>query len=164
MAQRLPARLLRAVHRIEDGLLASTLALLVLIAFGQIIARLLFNTGWQWAGPTERLLILWLAMLGALAATRDNRHIAIDLLPRLLPPFWRRFAWGAGQLFAAVICALLAWGSVDLVLLEYESAGMAVANLPIWVSLLILPLGFSLMALRMLLAAFSAPPVDSDVA
>ncbi len=157
MAASRRASLLRLLHTLEDGLLALTLSLLVLLAVGQIVARLFFDSGWVWVEPSMRLLILWLAMLGALAATRDGRHIAIDLLPRYLPPLGRRIAWAVGQLFAAVVCALMAWGSVDLVLLERDSAGLAFANLPIWVSLLILPLGFALMALRFTLSAFQPP-------
>ncbi|MCB1566462.1 MAG: TRAP transporter small permease subunit, partial [Xanthomonadales bacterium] len=46
-----------------------------------------------WSEPVSRLLVLWLALLGGLAATREGKHIAIDALPRLLPPLWRRIAW-----------------------------------------------------------------------
>ncbi len=159
----LPARLLRGLHQLEDGLLALALGLLVLLSVGQIVARMAFDAGGVWIEPSMRLLILWLAMLGALAATRDGRHIAIDVLPRLLPPVGKRIAWAVGQLFAALICALMAWGSVDLILLERESAGEVVSGLSIWVSLLILPIGFSLMALRMLVAALLPPPAESNV-
>lgn len=156
----LAARLLRMLHRIEDGLLALALALLVLLASGQILARLAFDAGEVWVEPSMRLLILWLAMLGALGATREGRHIAIDLLPRLLSPLGRQICWSVGQLFAASICLLMAWASAQLVQLERESAAVAFAALPTWVSLLILPAGFALMALRMTLTGFSAAPAE----
>lgn len=164
MSASMPTSLLRRLHQIEDGLLALALGLLVLLSVGQIVARMAFDAGGVWIEPSMRLLILWLAMLGALAATRDGRHIAIDVLPRLLPPWGRRFAWAVGQLFAALICALMAWGSVDLVLLERESAAEVVSGVSLWVSLLILPAGFSLMALRMLIAATLPPPAEHNVA
>lgn len=158
-----PTGLLRRLHQIEDGLLALALGLLVLLSVGQIVARMAFDAGGVWIEPSMRLLILWLAMLGALAATRDGRHIAIDVLPRFLPPLGRRIAWAIGQVFAALICVLMAWGSVDLVLLERESAAEVVSGVSLWVSLLILPAGFSLMALRMLIAAALPPPAEHNV-
>ncbi len=157
-------RLLRGLHQVEDGLLAVALGLLVLLSVGQIFARMAFDAGGVWIEPSMRLLILWLAMLGALAATRDGRHIAIDVLPRLLPPLGKRIAWASGQVFAALICALMAWGSVDLVLLERESASEVVSGVSLWVALLILPAGFSLMSLRMLVAAMLPPPAEHNVA
>jgi TRAP-type C4-dicarboxylate transport system permease small subunit len=162
MADARAVRLLRMLHRAEDALLALVLGVLVLLACGQILSRLLFDAGWSWVEPSMRLLILWLAMLGALAATRERRHIAIDLLPRMLPPLGRRLTWALGQLFAAGICVLLGWGSLQLVLLEHESETLAVASLPTWAALLILPLGFGLMALRMLVAAL-APPASEPL-
>ena len=86
------------------------------------------------------------------------------MLPRLLPPLGKRIAWAVGQVFAALICALMAWGSVDLVLLEAESAAEVVSGVSLWVPLLILPAGFSLMALRMLIAAALPPPAEHNVA
>jgi len=155
------AQTLRWLHRCEDALLALALGLLVLLACGQIVARLVFDAGGVWVEPSMRLVILWITMLGALAATRERRHVAIDLLPRLLPPVPRRLAWAFGQLFAGGLCALLAWGAWALVSLEREGGGVAFANLPVWVSLLILPAGFALMALRFLLTAWQPPPVDA---
>ncbi len=155
--------LLRWLHAAEDALLAVALTALVGIAALQIGARLLLDLGWNWVEESSRLLVLWIALLGALAATRERRHIAIDLLPRLLPPLGRRIAWILAQLFAAAVSALMAWGSVDFVLLERDGGATAFGSLPVWVSLLILPAGFALIAVRMLVAACLPPPVDDRV-
>ena len=46
----------------------------------QIVLRNFFASGLFWADELVRLLVLWLAVAGALAATRDRRHIAIELI------------------------------------------------------------------------------------
>lgn len=153
------SRLLRGLHRAEDGLLAvSTLALL-LLAVAQIVLRIGFDTGLTWSEPVARRGVLWLAMLGALGAAR--RHIAIDALPRVLPPAWRRAAWTLSQLAAAVISGLLAFYTASLVQMEYQVPVQFVSGVPSWVPMLILPVGFAVIALRLLLAGLLARPEAS---
>lgn len=58
---------------------------------------------------------LWLAFLGASLATRDERHIAIDVLPKLLNDQGKRFVRGLVGFAAAAISFMLArafWGAV----------------------------------------------------
>jgi TRAP-type C4-dicarboxylate transport system permease small subunit len=151
------------LHRAEDGLLAFALVLLLLLSVAQIVMRTFLDTGWVWAEPASRTLVLWLAMLGALAATREHKHIAIDALPRLFAPTWRRAVWALTQVFAAAICAAMAWYCWQLVSMEREAPVPLFGALPSWAGMLILPLGFGLMALRFALAAASAPPPpDND--
>lgn len=150
------------LHRAEDGLLASALVLLVLLSTAQILLRSVLETGWVWAEPASRTLVLWLAMLGALAATRDHKHIAIDALPRILPPRWRRAAWILTQGFAAAVCAAMAWYCWQMVAMEREAPVPLFGGVPSWVGMLVLPLGFALMALRFALSV-ALPPPEPDV-
>jgi TRAP-type C4-dicarboxylate transport system permease small subunit len=152
------SRLLRGLHRAEDLLLASLLGGLLLLALVQIGLRVFFNSGLEWAEPVGRMGVLWLALLGALGATRARRHIAIDALPRILPPRWHRLAWAISQLAAAVICGLLAWYGWGMVQLEREVPGLFVPGIPSWWPMLAFPAGFALMSLRFLVSAFGEPP------
>ncbi len=148
----------RRLHAAEDALLAALLLALVVLCAGQILARWLLDSGWIHAEPLSRTMVVWLAMMGALAATRTGKHLAIDALPRMLPATARRGVWALTELFAAAICVLLAWFGVNLVELERSDAVMLFATIPVWWSMLVLPLGFGLMALRFLLSAMLGPP------
>lgn len=152
------ARWRRRLVALEDGLLALLLLGLLAVAVGQILLRVVADAGVSWAEPVSRLLVMWLAVLGALAATRERRHIAIDALPRLLPPRGRRAAWVVSQLTAAGICAVLAWLGADLIVLELEAPATLPGGLPSWVGMLVLPFGFGLMALRFVICAVLEPP------
>ena len=151
-------RLLRGLHRVEDFLLASLLGCLLLLAIVQIGLRIFFDTGLEWAEPVSRIGVLWLALLGALGAARARRHIAIDALPRVLPPHWQRIAWAVSQLATAVICAMLAWYGWGMVLLEQEVPGLFVPGIPSWWPMLAFPAGFALMSLRFAISALAQPP------
>lgn len=153
------ARWLARLHRVEDLLLAALLGSLLLLSVGQIVLRVVFDAGLAWAEPVSRAGVLYLALLGALGATRSGKHIAIDALPRFLAPGPRRAVWAISQLAAAVVSLALAWLGAGMVAMEREAPVPFVAGIPSWVPMLVVPLGFGLMGLRFLVAAWMAPPV-----
>lgn len=150
----------RRLHALEDALLAGLLLLLVLLASGQIVARWLFDSGWAHSEPLSRTLVVWLAMLGALAATRSGKHLAIDALPRVFSASARRVAWALTEGFAAAICVALCWYGIRLVELEQADSVLLFGAVPAWWSMLVLPVGFGLMSLRFILSAVLGPPVQ----
>ncbi|KFN42919.1 TRAP transporter small permease [Arenimonas oryziterrae] len=150
-------KLLRGLHRAEDLLLAALLAALLLLSVLQIGLRMFFDTGLEWAETVSRMGVLWLALFGALGAARAHRHIAIDALPRLLPPLWRRVAWAIAQLATAVICGLLAWYGWGMLQMEREAPAVFVEGVASWWPMLAFPFGFGLLSLRFAIAAFGQP-------
>jgi TRAP-type C4-dicarboxylate transport system permease small subunit len=151
-------RLLRGLHRAEDWLLAGLLGVLLLLSVVQIALRIFFDTGLEWAEPVSRMGVLWLALFGALGAARAHRHIAIDALPRLLPPAIRRAAWVVTQLATATVCGLLAWYGWGMFQMEREAPSLFVEGIASWWPMLAFPFGFGLLALRFVVSAFLAPP------
>ena len=154
-------RLLRGLHRLEDGLLAGLLLILLLLAVAQIGLRWIADTGWIEGETVQRTLVLWIALLGALGAARERRHLALDLLPRLLPPWGRRLVWALAQLIAAALCAVMAWYGWSLIALEREAPGVLFAGVPSWVGMLILPFGFAVLTLRFVIASVFGPPDEA---
>lgn len=151
-------RILRGLHRAEDILLACLLGGLLLLALVQIGLRIFLHSGLEWAEPVSRIGVLWLALLGALGATRTRRHIAIDALPRILPPRLHRASWILAQLAAAAVCALLAWYGWGMVELEQEMPSLFVPGIPSWWPMLAFPIAFALMSMRFVVSAFAGPP------
>jgi len=141
-------RLLSALHKAEDTLLVSLLLAMIVLAGVDILARTLFGGGVLWIPPLLRIMVLWLGLLGALLATRSREHIAIDLINRLAPDSVARWLSVLTSLFAAVICALIAWHGQRFVQLAWEFGDVAFGRVPAWPLQLIIPISFGLMALR----------------
>ncbi len=153
------SRALLWIGRIENALLALLVLILVVLAGAQIVLRDFFDTGLSWADPLMRSLVLWTGMLGALAAVRDDKHIALDVLQRFLSPKAQRAARIVTLGFTAMVCAVMAYYSYSLVaidLAETAQAG-AVSNVPAWLPESILPIAFGLMAVRFAVRAFASP-------
>ncbi len=157
---------IRALRLVEDAILVSLLTAMIGLSAAQILLRNLFETGLPWADPLLRLMVLWLALAGALAATRENRHIRIDLLSRFLSGAMNRAADRLASVFTAGICALLAWHGGRLVWFEYQDGTTVGAGIPAWVAQIVIPLGFGLMALRFALLALKPaeprPPATGE--
>jgi C4-dicarboxylate transporter, DctQ subunit len=149
---------LHYLHRFETYLLAFLLTALLLLSVLQIVLRVFFDTGFLWGEAVSRQGVLWLALLGALGATRDKKNIAIDALPRFLSAKWQQAMWTISQLAAAGICAALTWYGWGMIKLELEAPGVFVATIPSWWPMCVFVAGFALISLRLFFAAFSKPP------
>lgn len=139
---------IRVLHRLEDGLLALLLGTMILVAAAQIGLRNLFDWNFAWGDPLTRILVLWIALLGALAGSRNNRHISIDVLSHLLKGRAKAAVNAMTGLFTAAVCGILAWHAARFVLVEMESGATGLWNLPIWWFQTVMPVGFGLIGLR----------------
>lgn len=136
---------------------------MILLAFGQIVLRNGFDSGMSWADPVLRILVLWIGMLGAVAASRENRHITIDILNRLLPLNLRRWSEVVVAVFTTLVCGLLAWHTFRFVHDEFQYSNFEVAGIPVWLWQTILPIGFGLIAWRYLVRTAQLITGSEDV-
>ena len=153
-------RIAGLIERIETALIALLVLAMVLLAGAQILLRNLFDTGFSWADPLLRAMVLWTAMLGALAAARDDKHIGLDLLTHFLHGRPKQIARVIALLFAAAVSSAMAWHGWNLVEVDF-GAGTAIAGIPGWVIEAILPVGFALLAIRLAVRAFRPPRSDA---
>ncbi len=142
----------RVARSVETGLIVVVLSGLILLGAAQILLRNL-SIGIAWADGLARLAVLWLGLLGALAASRDGRHIAIGAATRWLPPGLRVGAGVCANVFGAAVIAALAWFSWAFVSDSREFGDMLLGNIPAWWLQLIMPVAFALIALCFLMQA-----------
>lgn len=145
------ARLVRAIGWFEQALLVVVLAMMVLLAGVQIVARNFFDQSIYGSDQLLRLLVLWVAFLGAIAASREGKHIHVDAIARWLPGRIKPAVAVLTDLFTATVCGVLVWQAIRYLQSVHEAGEMVFAELPVWVAASILPLAFSLIALRYVL-------------
>jgi len=142
---------LDAVGRfIENVLLVGLLSGMMLLSVAQIIAREFFETGFFWSGELVKIMVLWLAMVGAVAACRENRHIRIDAISHLLSERAITIVRLLVDTFAAVVCAIVAWHAWRYVQLEREWEDTVLLDTPAWLVHIIVPIAFALLSYRFL--------------
>lgn len=152
--QRPLALLWRGLHLVEDAALVVLLLMMILLAVAKIILRNAADTSFVWADPFLTVAVLWIGLLGAMIAARDNSHIAIDIATRYLPERLARFSAALIALFTAVVCAIVARHAWLFVLDEREVGAIAFGVVPSWVCESILPVAFALIAVRYFVIAW----------
>ena len=145
------SRALKWVHRAEDLLLVGMLLAMILLATLQILFRNFWGGGVVWGDSLVRILVLWIGLMGAMVATRQKRHISMDVLTRFLPKRLRHLAAAVVELFAAVICSISGYHAVRFVKEEMTYGGNAFGAVPAWVCEAIIPAALLVIALRYLL-------------
>lgn len=146
-------KLYKLLLKIETGLLTALLLSTILIAVAQIILRNLFDIGLFWAESYIRISVLWVVLLGAMIAARNNEHISIDFFVHKMNARVRLIVQRFTDLFSAVLCFIIAYHSVIFIQSEYESGGIAFGTIPNWFCESIIPFTFVVIAIRYLVSA-----------
>ena len=142
------------ISRLETVLVTILLTLMILMAFSQIVLRNFFSTGIDWGDALVRYLVVWVAFIGAAIATREGKHITIDLLSQWLTGAGSITIQALSCFISAVICGLLTVAAARFIRFEAQMGSTAFLDLPVWVPELIMPVTFGLMTLRFVMAMF----------
>lgn len=134
--------------KLEQAVLVSLLLVMVGLAFIQIFLRVFFHSGIIWGDVALRHLVLWVGLVGAMVATRESRHINIDILPRLLSGKPRKLLGIFIDFFSAFICVLLTLAGVKFVSDEFLAKTTTFLGIPGWIVAVIFPVAFSVITLH----------------
>ena len=144
-------RFQRLIEHVEDSILVGLLLLMIFMAVLQILLRDLFATGIVWSDVLVRILVLWVGLVGAMVASRQGRHINIDIMDRYLSERAKIVARFVVEFFTALICLIAAYYGLRFVQMEFSMGGRAFAKVPSWLCESIIPFAFMVMAVRYIL-------------
>lgn len=164
----------RFVNRLEEGLIAFFLGVMVVITFSQVVARYVFNTGAVWALELTTYVFAWLVLIGVSYGVKHSAHLGVDAFVRMFPARSQRWLILLGALLCCAYAGIMLYGSWDYwirmyrfgidtedlyvprVILEafggpdYEHEPVGIDR---WVPYLALPLGMALLLFRFVQAA-----------
>lgn len=135
-------------------MLIALLVSMIFLASGQIILRNFFDMGIIWIDPLLRVLVLWSGLIGATIASRNNKHIRIDLISHFFSKTMHMLAQMFIGLFTACVCFIIAAYGAKWVYLDYQDQMKGFAGLPSWALEIIIPVAFGLIALRYLVHSY----------
>ena len=141
-------RLDEKISRVEQVFVTILLTMMILTAFFQIVLRNFFDTGISWGDSLVRYLVVWVGFIGAAIATKEGKHINIDVVSRWLTGPESNYIRLVSHFFSAGICGLLTSAAIKFVIFEAQMGSTAFLKLPVWVPEIIIPVTFGLMTLR----------------
>ena len=146
------------IHKISDSIYKAESLLLTVLLLGLVFAgviQILLRRMTDFAVPdleiTMRWVVVWLTFIGASVATRQNKHVSVDALGRLFTGKAKIILDLLVAFFSFLIVSLLSYYSWLFVMEEKEFGTTVMNNLPAWLIELVFPLGFGLIAFRLLL-------------
>lgn len=141
-------RLLGFLDSVEEKLLGLMLAAMIILACVQIFLRYFYSSGLLWIDPLLRYLVLWCGLVGAVSATSQGKHIALDLTANRLPPAIDPWLALLTHLFCTLASAGLAWAGWLFLRGEFEAGIEGPLALPLWFWNGIFPVSFGLMTVK----------------
>lgn len=142
----------RAGRLAENTALVVLLGTMIGVSVFQIINRQLLGSSFSlaWADELVKMIVLWLAMVGSIAACRDNKHIRIDLITHILSGKIVSWIKIVVDVFAAAVCAMIGWQAYRLVREEVSWGDTILGDIPLWLAHAIVPLAFLLISYQFL--------------
>jgi len=141
------------IAKIAGWILVAVLSLMIIMSFGQVLLRNFFGTSIEWGDILLRHLVLWLGFLGATIATGEERHIKVDFLAKFIPPKLQKIFAILTSLFAALVCYFLLRAGMVFIDVGIDPKSILFLNIPIWYFVVIIPVGYGLMAFRFFVIA-----------
>jgi len=166
------ARVLRVFDRIIDigGAIAAVLLIAVMLATTvKVIFRYGLREGLIGVDQISGTILLYIAMLGAAWVLRRNEHVTIDLLLSHVGPRTRWLLTVVSALAGVAVCLIVTvFGTLEVI--DSIRTGVRIPaeiEMPRAVNLIVIPIGFLLLALQFLrqavdlLKGAEAPPPPS---
>ncbi|MEW9669540.1 TRAP transporter small permease [Ammoniphilus sp. 3BR4] len=110
---------------LNNILMASCLAVMAILVFGNVILRYAFSSGITWSEEVSRFLFVWMTFLGAIAALKENKHLNVDMFVNKLPKNIKVVVLILGQLIMLVVLWLLLEGTWKMTLMSVSSVAPA---------------------------------------
>ncbi|HEV2489850.1 MAG TPA: TRAP transporter large permease subunit [Candidatus Acidoferrales bacterium] len=150
-APRALARKGQPLRSFEDSALALALGAMMVIPLAEAFLRRVFRLGIPDSTAIVQHLVLVVGMLGGAVAARESRLLALSNLEARLP---RGRIAQLARLFSSAVSAavtvFLAVACIQFVRVELPAGKLLAHFIPVWLIELVLPLGFGLIALRLL--------------
>jgi C4-dicarboxylate transporter DctM subunit len=133
----------------ENLLITLVLALMVILPLLDIALRLTPFV-LPASSTVQAHLTLFICMIGGAIAAREGRLLALSTVTTLLKGRLKESARLFSGAFAAAITVLLTWSGLQLVLQTRESGNELAYGVPLWIGQAILPIGFAVVAVRLI--------------
>lgn len=152
-----------------EWLLIGVFGMMVVLVFGNVVLRYGFNYGIIFSEEVSRFLFVWMVFLGSVLMLRDNGHLGVHTVTKLLPLAGKKFCKFVGDASTLACCVLMTYGGWKIVVLNMVNYA-PVSGIPIGVvygALLICSVGMGVLLIgslyRLLTGQMSEDEMCPDI-
>lgn len=104
------------LDRLEEIVLVIMFALMVLVIFGQVIMRYVFNNSLSWSEELGKFLFVWISWIGISIGAKRKEHIKITMFMDKCSPKNALICEILSEIIVFGICAVTAYYGIELVI------------------------------------------------
>jgi len=150
----------------ERFVLGLSIIMMSLLVMGNVVSRQLFGASWGFTEEIGGLLLIIITFGGLSYAAEQRRHISMSAIHDILPPRGQRILARTIDTVTGFLMLGMAYIALRYVVQIFESGDTSnVLRIPMFIVLIIIPLGFLLTAIRYLSPQFTqrlAAPDDAS--
>jgi TRAP-type C4-dicarboxylate transport system permease small subunit len=152
------------IERVLDAVLGLMLLAVAATLFYQVFGRYVLGRAPAWTEEVARMLVAWMAMIGAAACLRSGGHIAVGALVDAVPPRVRAVLLALRDAAMMATAGVLGWAGFRFAEMNGVQESPAL-EIPMTVPYASMCVGAVLMAIVLALARLGGetPPVDSNI-
>jgi len=151
------------VARLESLLLATGVLLMAFNTIANVVGRYVFQSSIFFTEELNRILIIVITFAGISYAARQGRHIRMSAIYDALPGRPRKLLMIVIALVTSVFMFGLSWYSFEYLITQAGRGRVLPAlQIPVWTTLIIVPIGFFMTGMQFLLTAIKNV-IDKDI-
>lgn len=140
----------------ERFVLGLSIIMMSLLVMGNVVSRQLFGASWGFTEEIGGLFLIIITFGGLSYAADQRRHISMSAIYDILPPRGQRILTSTIDAVTGLLMLGMAYIALRYVVQIFESGdASSVLRIPMFIVLIIIPLGFLLTAIRYFSSLFT---------
>jgi TRAP-type C4-dicarboxylate transport system permease small subunit len=100
----------RVLVKALEWLVICLFGLMVMLVFGNVVLRYGFNSGIVFSEECSRFLFIWTVFLGSVLMLRDNGHLGVHTITKLMPLAGKKICKFISDALTLACCVLMTYG------------------------------------------------------
>lgn len=136
---------------IEGSLLFILSAMMVILAFLQVVMRFIFNNSLTWSEELTRYCFIWLIYIGISLGVKEQKHIRMGALLVFMNDKYKRIIENMANIFFSIFCLVIIYfGTIlSLKILAFSQTSPAL-GVPMGLVYIAAPIGMCLTLIRLI--------------
>ncbi|SET08125.1 TRAP-type C4-dicarboxylate transport system, small permease component [Natronincola peptidivorans] len=148
---------MKFLNKIEEYFLGVSLAIMVIINFGNVLSRYFLRASWSFTEEVVIIIFVWNSILAAAVAYKHGAHLGLSVLTDLLPEKMQRYVGILGALATTVLMAILYKYGMEMVRTQMRfSQATPVLGIPSWIPSSAIPIGALFIIIRAIQSSYIA--------
>ncbi|MDA3811577.1 MAG: TRAP transporter large permease subunit [Spirochaetaceae bacterium] len=140
---------IKLFHKSENLIVMIALFILVLLPSAEVFTRVIFKTGVPGSAALIPHAVVWVTFLAGMLTSRSKEHLSLTIIHGEIKEPWKTVIDSINAFLGTTIATAFTISSISMLLIAFDPKAM-VGPIPIRLAIIIMPIGYAVMAIRFL--------------